>query len=50
MQLLYRSCAKLRCVLRDIAACRTVSCDKKTKKTNLYSLRLVSGLPTNDII
>jgi hypothetical protein len=48
MQLLYRSYAKSRRVLRDTAACRTVSCNKKTRKTNLYSLRLVSGLPTNN--
>jgi hypothetical protein len=48
MQLLYRSCAKSRRVLRDTAACGTVSCDKKTRKTDSYSLRPVSGLPTND--
>ena len=46
-QLLYRSCAKSRRVLRDTAACGTVSGDKKTGKIDSYSLRPVSGLPTN---
>lgn len=44
MQLVYRSCAKSRRVLRDTADCGTVSCDKKMGMTDSYSLYPVSSL------